>query len=56
MEKYRLQGAVYALLLGEAMGRRAMRVEFVFAAAGETRQVTDLGGMISAVRDTLDRL
>ena len=52
-ERYRLQGAVYALLLGEATGRRVSRVEFVFAGAGETRQITDLESAISAVRDAV---
>ena len=52
-ERYRLQGAVYALLLPQATGRRVSRVEFVFAAAGETRQITDLESAISAVRDAM---
>jgi ATP-dependent exoDNAse (exonuclease V) beta subunit len=53
MEKYRLQGAVYALLLSEALASRAMRVEFVFASLGETRQVTNLDGAVRAVRDAI---
>ncbi len=53
MEKYRLQGAVYALLLKEATGRRAMRVEFVFAATGETRYVADLTAASVSVRDAI---
>jgi ATP-dependent helicase/nuclease subunit A len=53
MEKYRLQGAVYALLLSEALGGRAMRAEFVFAALGETREVTDLDEAVRTVRDAI---
>jgi ATP-dependent helicase/nuclease subunit A len=52
-ERYRLQGAVYALLLREATGRRVSRVEFVFAAAGKTRHIADLETAISEVRGAL---
>ena len=53
MEKYRLQGAVYALLLRQVLGSRAMRVEFVFAATGETRAVADLELAIGEIRASL---
>jgi ATP-dependent helicase/nuclease subunit A len=35
-DRYRLQGGVYALLTGQATGRDVSRIEFVFAAVGET--------------------
>jgi len=34
MERYRLQGGVYGLLVAEVTEREVARVEFVFAAAG----------------------
>jgi len=49
MEKYRLQGAVYAMLLQKVMGRRALRVEFVFAGVGETRAIVDLEAAVDEV-------
>jgi ATP-dependent helicase/nuclease subunit A len=53
MERYRLQGGVYALLVAETTGREVARIEFVFAAAGETRTVTDVGGVVEEVRARL---
>ncbi len=53
MERYWLQGAAYALLLGEVMSSRVTRVEFVFAAAGATRAITDLGGAIGEARSAI---
>jgi ATP-dependent helicase/nuclease subunit A len=55
MVKYRIQGAVYALLLRDVLRGRRLRMEFVFAAAGETRRVDDLDGAISAVREALGK-
>jgi ATP-dependent helicase/nuclease subunit A len=53
MERYRLQGGVYALLVAEVTGREVARVEFVFAAAGEVRAVTDVGPVVGEVRALL---
>jgi ATP-dependent helicase/nuclease subunit A len=53
MERYRLQGGVYALLVAETTGREVARIEFVFAAAGETRTVTDVAGVVAEVRAAL---
>jgi hypothetical protein len=48
-----LQGGVYALLTGQATGRDVSRIEFVFAAAGETRTITDIDGVVAEVRSAL---
>jgi ATP-dependent helicase/nuclease subunit A len=53
MERYRLQGGVYALLVAEVTGREVARIEFVFAAAGEVRAVTDVGPVVGEVRTRL---
>lgn len=53
MEAYRLQGAVYALLVEEVTGRPSISVEFVFAAVGETRKLANLDRTIAVVRDTI---
>ena len=53
MERYVLQGGVYALLVAEAVRREVARIEFVFAAAGETRTVTDVAGAVAGVRAAL---
>jgi ATP-dependent exoDNAse (exonuclease V) beta subunit len=53
MERYRLQGGVYALLVGEATGREVARIEFVFAASGETRTLTEVGVLVDEVRAAL---
>ncbi|HVS42738.1 MAG TPA: UvrD-helicase domain-containing protein [Candidatus Dormibacteraeota bacterium] len=53
MERYLLQGGVYALLVAEAARREVARIEFVFAAAGETRTVTDVAGAVAEVRAAL---
>lgn len=45
-ERYRLQGGVYALLIGQVTGREVARIEFVFAGAGETRTVTDVAAAV----------
>ena len=52
-DRYRLQGGVYALLTGQATGREVARIEFVFAAAGETRTITDVAGVVAEVRAAL---
>ena len=53
MERYRLQGGVYALLVAEVTRREVARIEFVFAAAGEARTVTDVGPVVGEVRALL---
>jgi ATP-dependent helicase/nuclease subunit A len=57
MDRYRLQGAGYALALERAAGRRVAGVRFVFCRAGGEpaveREVADLGG---AVADAASRL
>jgi ATP-dependent helicase/nuclease subunit A len=53
MERYRLQGGVYGLLVGEVTGREVARIEFVFAAAGEVRTVTDVRAVVGEVRGLL---
>lgn len=52
-DRYRLQGGVYALLAREAVRRDVARIEFVFAAAGETRTITDVDGVVAEVRAAL---
>jgi ATP-dependent exoDNAse (exonuclease V) beta subunit len=51
--RYRLQGGVYALLIGEVTGREVARIEFVFAAAGETRTISDVAAVVAEVREAL---
>ncbi len=53
MERYRLQGGVYGLLVGEVTRRDVARIEFVFAAAGEVRTVTDVAAVVGEVRGLL---
>jgi ATP-dependent exoDNAse (exonuclease V) beta subunit len=53
MERYRLQGGVYALLVSEVTRREVARIEFVFAAAGEVRAVTDVDPVVGEVRALL---
>jgi ATP-dependent exoDNAse (exonuclease V) beta subunit len=55
MERYRLQGGVYALLVTETIRRPVARIEFVFAAAAETRTVTDVDRVVAEVRERLRR-
>ena len=43
MERYRLQGAGYALALERALGRRVVRATFVFTEPRAERDVADLG-------------
>ena len=56
LERYRLQGGVYAVLVELATGRRVAGVDFVFTSAGETRAVSDLDGVRAAVRARLGEL
>jgi ATP-dependent helicase/nuclease subunit A len=44
MERYRVQGEVYARLIEAVTGRRVARCEFIFAASGEVRVVTSDSG------------
>jgi len=53
MERYRLQGGVYGLLVAEVTRREVARIEFVFATAGEVRTVTDVGAVVGEVRALL---
>ena len=41
------------LLVAEVTGREVARIEFVFAAAGEVRAVTDVGPVVGEVRGLL---
>ncbi|HXZ99443.1 MAG TPA: UvrD-helicase domain-containing protein [Candidatus Binatia bacterium] len=49
MDRYRLQGGVYALLVAQLTGRSVARVEFVFAAAAEVRAVEDVDAVTAEV-------
>jgi ATP-dependent helicase/nuclease subunit A len=51
--RYRLQGGVYALLIGQVTGREVARIEFVFAHAGETRTVADVAVAAAEVRTAI---
>ncbi len=53
MERYRIQGGVYALLVAQVTGREVAGIEFVFAGAGEVRSVADPGAAIAEVRALL---
>jgi ATP-dependent helicase/nuclease subunit A len=55
MERYRLQGGAYGLLVGEVTRREVARIEFVFAGAGEVRTVSDVGAVVSEVRRLLEK-
>jgi hypothetical protein len=44
---------VYGLLVAEVTRREVARIEFVFAAAGEVRTVTDVGSVVGEVRGLL---
>jgi ATP-dependent helicase/nuclease subunit A len=54
MERYRLQGGVYGLLVTEVTRRQVARIEFVFVAAGEVRTVTDVAAVVGEVRGLLE--
>jgi ATP-dependent helicase/nuclease subunit A len=53
MDSYRAQGGAYAVMLREALSRPAKRVEFVFAALGQTRELADLATAEREVRVSL---
>jgi ATP-dependent helicase/nuclease subunit A len=42
MESYRAQGGAYAVMVREALAKPAKRVEFVFAALGQTRELVNV--------------
>ena len=56
LERYRLQGGVYAVLVELATGRRVAGVDFVFTSAGVTRAVRDLDAVRAEVRERLGEL
>jgi ATP-dependent helicase/nuclease subunit A len=47
MERYRVQGGVYALLVSQVTGREVARIELVFAAPDQVRRI-DPGGAAAA--------
>jgi len=53
MERYRLQGASYAMVLERALGRPVARVVFVFTEPRQERRVDDLEGAKAAVREAV---
>jgi len=57
LQRYRLQGAAYALAAQEALGRPVARCVFVFAQArgAREREIEDLAGAIEDVRAELRR-
>lgn len=56
-DRYRLQGAGYALALGKATGRRIARVRFVFCRAGGTPAVEiDVADLDAAIAEAEQRL
>ncbi len=52
MAQYRLQGATYALLLQESLGRPVSRCVFAFVQPRQERAITDLPAAIDEVRQT----
>ena len=56
LDDYRLQGGVYALLTSEVLGRQVSRIEFVFAAAGETRVISDVAAVTNDARTRINAL
>jgi len=55
MERYRLQGAAYAMVLEEALGRPVARCVFVFCEPRTEREVTDLEAAKAAAREVIRR-
>jgi ATP-dependent helicase/nuclease subunit A len=53
MESYRAQGGAYAVMVREALAKPTKRVEFVFAALGQTRQLVDVADAELDVRRAL---
>ncbi|MGH9025954.1 MAG: PD-(D/E)XK nuclease family protein, partial [Acidimicrobiia bacterium] len=58
LDRYRVQGATYALALASALGRPVAKVVFVFARPADAveRTVTDLPGALDEVRARLATL
>ena len=56
LERYRLQGGVYAVLVELATGRTVVGVDFVFTSIGESRSVADLDDVRAQVRARLGEL
>ncbi len=56
MTRYRLQGATYALLLQESLGREVARCVFAFVQPRQERTVEDLQAAIDEVRKTVPTL
>ena len=56
MTRYRLQGATYALLLQESLGRQVARCVFAFVQPQQERTVEDLQAAIDEVRRTIPRI
>jgi ATP-dependent helicase/nuclease subunit A len=58
MERYRLQGAAYALALQEALGRPVARCVFVFvqASGARERDIEDLPAAVEAAREKVRQL
>lgn len=56
MERYRLQGAAYALALEVALGRAVAEVRFVFTEPRAERSITDLPGAKREVRERIARV
>ncbi|MGE3073333.1 MAG: UvrD-helicase domain-containing protein [Dehalococcoidia bacterium] len=55
MERYRLQGAAYAIVLEEALKRPVAKCVFVFAEPRTEVAIDDLEGAKAAVRETIRR-
>ena len=56
MDRYRLQGAAYALALEVALGRAVAEVRFVFTEPRAERSITDLPGAKRDVRERIGRV
>jgi ATP-dependent helicase/nuclease subunit A len=55
MERYRLQGAAYAIVLEAALGKPVSKCVFVFAEPKTEVEIADLEGAKAAVRETVRR-
>lgn len=56
MERYRLQGAAYALALEVALGKAVAEVRFVFTEPRAERSITDLTGAKREVRERISKV
>jgi ATP-dependent helicase/nuclease subunit A len=56
MERYRLQGATYALALEVALGKPVAEVRFVFTEPRAERTITDLPGAKREVRERITKV